>query len=349
MFIATSVQSSCGVLRPEEMGTVRRGKGLAWRQLGRLALALLLATEVCMCGSVSKASNPPNYPTGEIELKYYADGRWAPVSQVIGENCGNAKYKCDLYYPRNLGSNGFRHPCLTWGNGSWGKSQDVALFLRHMASWGFVVIATEDPNTGEGQTILDAATFLINANTDSKSIFYQKLNTDKIGSFGASQGAGGAINAMIKSGGRIKTVVPIEFPSRIWCTLGPECADTKKISFGSIFLIDGSADAISPPTQPSFVPGVQSIAAAYEAVPEGVEKVKGTLEGPNHNDITGQPSCQQAKWPCANGVYGYLGYPTAWMMAQLQGDTYARSAFVQGSGEMFAQTTNWEYVASNLH
>jgi len=45
---------------------------------------------------------------------------------------------------------------------------------------------------------------------------------------------------------------------------------------------------------------------------------------------------------------GILGYPTAWFMDQLQGDSYAHGAFVSGTGEMFSETTNWEYVASNI-
>ena len=49
-----------------------------------------------------------------------------------------------------------------------------------------------------------------------------------------------------------------------------------------------------------------------------------------------------------NGVYGYLGYPTAWFMDRLQGDTYAHGAFVNGTGEIFSETRNWEYVASNI-
>jgi len=83
-------------------------------------------------------------------------------------------------------------------------------------------------------------------------------------------------------------------------------------------------------------------------VPAGVGKVKGTLIGPNHNDVTGQPDCVHAAFPCANGVYGYLGYPTAWLMFQLQGDSFAHGAFVSGTGEMFSETKNWEFVASNI-
>jgi hypothetical protein len=51
---------------------------------------------------------------------------------------------------------------------------------------------------------------------------------------------------------------------------------------------------------------------------------------------------------CTDGVYGYLGYPTAWMMAQLQGDTYAAGAFKARSGEIFYENENWEYVDSNV-
>jgi hypothetical protein len=313
------------------------------------ARCLLIVIAILGLQGFACAGSPPNYPTGKIERKYYATGPWAVTIRLGGACCDSAGHKFDLYYPTHLGANGFHHPLLTWGNGSFGRSVDCEFFLTHMASWGFVVIATQDPTTGPGQTILDAAKFLINANADPNSIFYHKLNPAEVGSFGHSQGAGGAINAMVKSGSSIKTVIPIELPSRIWCTLGPECADPKNLVSGSIFLVDGSADAISPPTQPPWIPGEQSIAADYDAVPNTVVKLKVTLKGPNHNDITGQPSCGQAKWPCVNGVYGYLGYPTAWMMAQLQGDTYARGAFIEGTGEMFSETRNWEYVASNLH
>jgi hypothetical protein len=310
------------------------------RQLSALVvLAVSFALPAC---------NARNAPTGAIEKKYYAAGPW-PVTVNLGAACCDSLHnKFDLYYPTNLGANGFMHPILTWGNGSFGKSSDCAYLLRHMASWGFVVIATSDQFTGPGQTILDAADFLVHANSDSASLFFHKLNVGQIGAFGTSQGAGGAINALIKSAGSIKTVIPIELPAHIWCTLGPSCPDTTNVTSGSIFFIDGSSDIlISPPTQ-SQPSGEESIAAYYNAVPAGVSKLKGTLIGPNHNDVTGQPDCQQAAPPCVNGVYGYLGYPTAWLMDRLQADTYAHGAFVSGAGEIFSQTSNWEYVASNI-
>ena len=49
-----------------------------------------------------------------------------------------------------------------------------------------------------------------------------------------------------------------------------------------------------------------------------------------------------------HGVYGYLGYPTAWFMDRLQGDAYAHKAFIKGTGEIFSETANWEFVDSNI-
>ena len=321
--------------------------------MGAKTLFCLLVVAAVVGFVACPPPNPPNYPTKPIELKYYATGSWA-VTVEIGHYCcdsANPSHKFDVYYPTNLGANGFMHPILTWGNGTLGSSSQVDFFLRHMASWGFVVIATEDQFTGAGQTILDAANFMVHANSDPASPFFHKLNVSQVGAFGHSQGAGGAGQAFIKSAGLIKTVMPIELPARAWCTLGSNCFEPANLTGGSVFFIDGSADIpISPPTQsqPPAVIGEQSVQAFYDATPNTVRKLKGTLIGPSHNDITGQPDCSHAQFPCINGVYGYLGYPTAWFMDQLQGDAYAHGAFVNGTGEMFSETTNWQLVASNI-
>jgi hypothetical protein len=294
-------------------------------------------------------TNPPNYPSKPVELKYYAPGPWAVTVSTGGACCDSSNNKFDLYYPTTLGANGFMHPILTWGNGSFGSPLQYDYFLRHMASWGFVVIATQDQQTGTGQTILDGVNFMVHANSDPASTFFHKLNVNQIGAFGHSQGAGGAGNALIKSAGLIKTVVPIELPARVWCTLGPNCFEPANLTSGSVFFIDGSTDfPISPPTQTPQTSGEQSVQAFYDATPGSVRKLKGTLIGPNHNDVQGQPDCAHAMFPCVNGVYGYLGYPTAWFMYQLQGDAVAHGAFVNGTGEMFSETKNWQLVASNI-
>jgi hypothetical protein len=157
------------------------------------------AGTMLLLSSLPLGCNSPNYPTKPIELKYYGNGPWAVTVSIGSLCCDSAGDNFDVYYPTALGQGGFHHPILTWGNGTNSLSSNYAYFLKHMASWGFVVIAAQDKNAGSGQTILDAANFLIAANGDPASIFFQKLNTSQIGAFGHSQGATGAINALKKS------------------------------------------------------------------------------------------------------------------------------------------------------
>jgi hypothetical protein len=190
--------------------------------------------------------NPPNYPTGAIELHYYAAGPWPITSSESTTPCDSQGHKCVFFYPSNLGANGFLHPILTWGNGSFGTPKQAEYFLRHMASWGFVIVAGEDPMTGPGQTILDAAKYMVAANSDSTSPFFHKLNVNQVGSFGHSQGATGAINALLKSNGLIKTVLPIELPAQMYGN-STNFFNPANLT-GSMFFVDGSADFVSPPT-----------------------------------------------------------------------------------------------------
>ena len=306
-----------------------------------VSAAVILAS----CAVLSSCASL-GHPTGTLEQRYAAPGVWAVTTSPGGACCDSRGNPFDLFYPTTLGAGGFKHPILTWGNGTNSGPSHYTRFLTHLASWGFVIIATTDQMTGSGQTILDGANFLVAANGNSASVFFNKLETTKIGALGHSQGANGAMNALINSSGTIKTVLPIELPARIWCVAS--CIPMPSFTQGSVFFLDGSLDPISPPTQSPLVSGEQSIAGYYNAVPAGVTKLKGTLRGATHNDVTGQPDCATAQAPCLIGVFGYLGYPTAWMMFQLQGDAVARGAFVSGTGEMFSQTVNWEHVASNI-
>jgi hypothetical protein len=323
----------------------------------RASLMLVVAVVAAMISPPAQAAQLPNSPTLPIEQKYYAPGPWA-VTTVKAVGCNPSGAKCDLWYPTNLGQNGFRHPIITWGNGTDAVPSQYSFLLSHLASWGFVVVASENVNTGTGQEILDAARWMAGQNDQAASIFSHVLAPTRVGAIGHSQGASGVLNAMIKSNGLITTAVPIELPAQVYCFNTPaRCTDTRNLRGGAIFLVNGSADVlVSPSTQnqPWQQIGLQSNSAYYEAAPASVATVWGTLKGPDHNDVQGQPGCASANppinppWSCVNGVYGYLGYPTAWMMDRLHGDGYAHQAFIRGTGEMAHETTNWSNQVSNI-
>jgi len=167
--------------------------------------AIALAAALFAACWNAPASAGPNLPTKPIEQKYYADGAWTVAQTFTPAGCDSKGNPCDIFYPANLGANGFHHPIIVWANGSGTTpipATTYAYLLHHLASWGFVVIATRDGTTGTGQTVLDSANYIKARNADSGSIFYGKLDTTRIGAMGHSQGASGAQGAAgVDSGG----------------------------------------------------------------------------------------------------------------------------------------------------
>jgi hypothetical protein len=103
---------------------------------------------------------------------------------------------------------GETYPVITWANGTCGETQGYAPLLSAVASYGFVVIASNStwtntaPTNGVQLRALDYAKYL---NEDQNSIFYQRLNLDRIGAMGHSQGASATASA--SSDPRIKAVM----------------------------------------------------------------------------------------------------------------------------------------------
>ncbi len=103
---------------------------------------------------------------------------------------------------------GETYPVITWANGTCGETHGYAPLLSTLASYGFVVIASNSTWTATAPTnnvqlrALDYAKYI---NEDSSSIFYHKLNLDKIGAMGHSQGSQATANA--SSDPRIKALM----------------------------------------------------------------------------------------------------------------------------------------------
>ncbi|MGW4355040.1 poly(ethylene terephthalate) hydrolase family protein [Nocardia sp. NPDC004582] len=316
------------------------------RRVIGLVRSLLLAAMLALgLASGTGHADPP------VESAYSRPGPWQVTEQSAFTCCDSTGAAYDIWYPTDLGAKGFRHPIITWGDGTNAHPGQYAYLLRHFASWGFVVIATENAATGSGVDIAGAVDKLLSLAADPGSVFHGKLDPDAVGAVGHSQGATGVLNAMAHSGGRITTAVPIELPIQLLCVFGVSCPDTGALTAGSVFFVNGAADTIISPSDQMLPPqaiGLESMRAYYDAVPAGIPKAWGTLVTPDHNDVQGQPDCSGAAWPCASGVYGYLGYPTAWLAARLLGRADAQQAFVRGSGEFLAPNPLWDNQCSTV-
>lgn len=311
-------------------------------------------------GCLSLASAPawavPNEPTGPIERKYDASGPAAVRHMTTSVACDREGNACDIWYPTDIGR-GPARAVLLWANGTSDTPVGKEVYeyiLSHFASWGFVVIATRDGKTGYGDTVLDSLAHLRKLDTQPGSPLHRRLDFARVGVAGHSQGATGAANAMLKSKGVIKTTIAFQLPAQLWCSPADLCLltpDLKAAQSGSIFYVGGTLDAlISPDWQFGSTP-LNSLTAYYNATPSKLLKAKGLVKLANHNDILGKPDCRSAAQSvtltCTFGVYGYRGFPTAWLAWQLQDSKEAGKAFRSKRGEFFSAKA-WHSQVSNL-
>ncbi|MRH93274.1 hypothetical protein GFY24_38665 [Nocardia sp. SYP-A9097] len=130
----------------------------------------------------------PYVPANGVEATYSQPGPWAVTAQKAFGCCDSTGAAYDLWYPADLGVGGFRHPIITWGDGTFAVPSQYDSLLAHLASWGFVVIATENQQTGSGVDIAGAADFLLRQADDPASVFHNHVDPNAIGAMGHSPG-----------------------------------------------------------------------------------------------------------------------------------------------------------------
>lgn len=116
-----------------------------------------------------------------------------------------------VWYPSELENGQKKYPLIVICNGTGYRATRFASLFKHLASWGFTVIGTEEEWSGKGRGAILSLRFMLSLNKKKESIFYQKIDLEKIGIAGHSQGGAGAINAITKypEGHMFKTLFSI--------------------------------------------------------------------------------------------------------------------------------------------
>jgi hypothetical protein len=109
-----------------------------------------------------------------------------------------------VFYPGCM-PEGQKFPLITWGNGTCAMPEGYGPLLRYVASFGYIVVAANSVQTGGGTQMVKAIDFMFAENKDSKSEFFGKIDEDKVGAMGHSQGGMGTVAAA--SDARIKSVI----------------------------------------------------------------------------------------------------------------------------------------------
>ncbi|MFC8129976.1 acetylxylan esterase [Streptomyces sp. NPDC057302] len=222
-----------------------------------------------------------------------AGGRWADDGPfaVTKERAGLGH---TILRPTELGSGGCtKHPVIIWGNGTFVTPVVYDGLLKHLASHGFIVVAANTTQSGTGTAMLGGLDVLKKADADPKSPYYGKVDLEKVGAAGHSQGGGGAINAGADP--RVDVTVPIE-PGPLGRVGGLK---------GPLLILGGERDLVVVPEL--------LVIPRFEAADQ-VPAVYGELAGATH--LT----------PAGDGG-GFRGPITAWFRYFLMGDQEARGEY----------------------
>ncbi len=151
---------------------------------------------------------PTADPTSAGPFAVAADKDVGPLAGVVPDPIyGNAQQRFNVYRPANLAQSGYCHPILIWANGyrdnpepnppdcvvDSGSNQwcgQYSPLLNHLASHGFVVVASLSTATAEGDPLPTIAglDWILEQAEDSSSPYYRRLDTANIGQLGHSYG-----------------------------------------------------------------------------------------------------------------------------------------------------------------
>ncbi|HEY8524525.1 MAG TPA: hypothetical protein VIL48_06160 [Acidimicrobiales bacterium] len=286
--------------------------------LSLLAALLALTVGVDAAGAAPAAPEAPAAPavpagpaapaqagpcTPPATTDYGATGPFPVTVQTDSEHT--------YYSPANLGSNGCsRHPVIIWGNGTFTTPSFYDGLLRHLASHGFIVAAANTSNAGTGQEMLQGLANLERFDSQPGNRFNGRVDVERVGSTGHSQGGSGAVRAAADS--RVDTTFPIE---------GGFFAGSAFTYRVPVLFLAGENDSLRTGIRAQF-DATRDVPAAYAE-----------LAGASH------------LVPLGDGG-GFRSAVTAWARWQLMGDTNARNQFV-GPNCGLCSSPDWSVYEAN--
>jgi len=236
------------------------------------------------------------------------------VGPAAGQGAdGGAPVAFTLFRPTDLAQGGLCHPVITWGNGTGTTPSIYRVLLTHLASHGFVVIASNSPNVAQGTPppMVAGVTWVLEQNADPTSEMYQRIDTTHVGATGHSQGGFATTTAGTDS--HILTIAPIAG------------ATATRNLHGPALLLCGGMDTTVP---------CSTIMAAFTGITNQPVMLADQLAATHAGWISFR----------AGTLNPYEVAVTAWMRVQLMGDTSLRSMFYGPSCTLCTNTAVWQVM-----
>ena len=309
--------------------------------LGAVLLVSIIAAALLIFKGLNdskKSSVKPEYykdfiSSAPLEQKYSQLGPYEVTNKDFpSENTSIQKYR--FWYPVELETADKQYPVIIVVNASGTPAYKYEAWFGRLASWGFVVVGNEDPQTGTGETTSITLDYVIHLSEDH--ILYGKLDVENIGIVGFSQGGAGALAAVTEyeNGDVYKAMFtgsaayPLLAENMGWRY------DVSKVHI-PYFMAAGTGksddnSAKDPSKEYAGVAPLSSLIENYNLISDDHFKVRGRAAGAEHEDMLARSD----------------GYMTAWMLYQLTGNEEAAKVFVGDDAEIL-NNSNWKDVEKN--
>jgi hypothetical protein len=231
------------------------------------------------------------------------------VGPTAGEGEDGGAVAFTVFRPKDLELSGRCHPVITWGNGTGSNPGLYKVLLGHLASHGFVVVASDSPNVAQGDPppMVAGVDWLLEENNKQGSPYFQRIDTNHVGATGHSQGG----FATTQAGG----------DSHI-TTIAPLCgASSQRNLHGPALLLCGGADDVVDC--------------------EGIANALDSFEQPAM--LANYITADHANWVTFRGttLSPMEVATTAWMRVHLMDDAELRSWFYGASCKL-CEDDEWE-------
>ena len=219
-----------------------------------------------------------------------------------------------VYYPDNIDVVAKPYPVIAWANGTMVTAGYYDKLLIEIAKGGYIVVACDESMSADGKAQITSIDFILEKNNDKKDIFYNKIDTNKIGVIGHSQGGRSSVNAA-NADSRIDCVISIAGSNFDY--------EVEGLKTPTLFFA-GTSDMIVSPSQ--------WIVPAYE-IAEG-PTVYASLNKGIHTT-------------CSTNPEKYSGYIIDWLDSWLKNDSNALNTFKDG-GKLSKDSAWVDFKCKNL-
>lgn len=270
-----------------------------------------------------------------LEKKYAGLGGYE-VSSIVYPSEDDTIKNIRVWYPSELEQNDQTYPLILVTNASNMAALNYEPFFERLASWGFIVAGNDDRQSGTGESTSHTLDALLEQNEAADSLLAGKIDTDRIGVVGYSQGGAGAIRAVTEYENSIRYKAlftgsaAYSYLAQMW---GGYDASKVMIPW---FMTAGTgtsddAGVADTTTEWGGVAPLSSLIENYDRMPNDVYKIRARVSGAEHEQMQERTD----------------GYMTAWMLFQLKGDTEAAKVFTGQDAEIL-HNANWQDIEKNL-